>query len=217
MCELRCPGTLVARSGGYDVARSSRRGPPRALITDEPQTTDAAASSGGRASGTSAWGGWLRLGAIGLSFLVIGFVGGWIVRGDQGPTTVLAPPDEQEQAAITSASEPSGATTAEAAPDETAPPPRDEIVLAILNGGDVAGLAANTADQAEELGYIDVEAGNAPAQTAPTTVYHVAGQLPAAERVANDLQIGPIEQLPSSGELADAVPDGARVVVVLGS
>lgn len=148
---------------------------------------------------------------------MIGFVGGWIVRGDQGPTTVLAPPDEQEQAAITSADSGEGTTTAEEAPAEAPAPPRDEIVLAVLNGGDVQGLAANTAEQAEELGYVDVESGNAPAQTVPTTVYHVPGQRPAAERVADDLQIGPIEQLPSSGELADAAPDGARVVVVLGT
>jgi hypothetical protein len=191
--------------------------PRHHAIPDEPQTTDASAPSGATPS-SSAWGGWLRLGAIGLSFLVIGFVGGWIVRGDQGPTTVLAPPDEQEQAAITSATEPTGGTTtAEEAPSAATAPPRDEIILAVLNGGDVAGLAANTAEQAEELGYVDVEAGNAPPQTVPTTVYHVPGQLPAAQRVADDMQIGPVEQLPTSGELADAVPDGARVVIVLGS
>jgi len=181
--------------------------PPETPTTPRETTTD---STGGSSAG-----GWVRLGAIALSLLVIGFVAGWIVRGDQGPTTVLAPPDAQEQAAITTEAEPAPTTTADAAP--TAPPARDEISLAILNGGDVAGLAASTASQAESLGYTRVETGNAPAQSGPTTVYHVAGQRPAAERVANDLEIGPIEALPQSGALATAAPDGARVVVVLGS
>jgi len=173
--------------------------PPETPTTPRETTTD---STGGSSAG-----GWVRLGAIALSLLVIRFVAEWIVRGDQGPTTVLAPPDAQEQAAITTEAEPAPTTTADAAP--TAPPARDEISLAILNGGDVAGLAS--------LGYTRVETGNAPAQSGPTTVYHVAGQRPAAERVANDLEIGPIEALPQSGALATAAPDGARVVVVLGS
>ncbi len=180
---------------------------PEGTTTPRTTTTD---STGGSSAG-----GWLRLGAIALSLLVIGFVAGWIVRGDQGPTTVLAPPDEQEQAAITTEAEPEPTTTAQAAP--AAPPARDEIRLVILNGGDVAGLAASTASQAEGLGYTEVETGNAPPQTGPTTVYHVPGQRPAAERVANDLEIGPIEALPQSGALATATPDGARVIVVLGS
>lgn len=166
-----------------------------------------------RVSGTR---GWLRVGLLAVSFLVIGFVAGWIVRGDQGPTTVLAPPAEAEQQAITTTAEPP-ATTTVAEPEPVAPPPRNQIELAVLNGGTVTGAAASTADRAEGLGYTDVPSGNAPPQSAPDTVYFIPGQRPAAERVAEDLLIAPVKPLPTSGELAEAVPDGTQVVVVLGS
>lgn len=187
-------------------------------MADEHESTSGASGSGPSGDGAGPRG-WLRLSAIAASFLIVGFVAGWIIRGDQGPTTVLAQPDGSEQAAITEQAEPTetGTTTSADPPATPEPPARGQIVVAVLNGGDVTGLAASTAEQLEELGYEDVETGNAPSQTRPTTVYFIAGQRPAAERVADDLEVGPIEQAPESGALAEAMPSGARVVVVLGS
>jgi hypothetical protein len=104
-----------------------------------------------------------------------------------------------------------------AAPREpAAPPDRADIALAVLNGTNTTGLAAQTAGQAEGLGYSGVTTGNAPTSTSPTIVYFRPGQRAAAQRVARDLQAGAVQQLPATGALADAAPDGAEVVVVLG-
>lgn len=198
-CRRPCSGTARIPRPGTDLSDEQ--------LATQP-LTESAREGGAR--------GWLRLALIAVSFLVIGFVAGWIVRGDQGDTTVLAPPAEAEQQAITTTAEPPPVTTV-AEPEVVAPPPRNQIALAVLNGGTVTGAAASTAERAEGLGYRDVEADNAPAQSGPDTVYFIPGQRPAAERVAEDLLIAPVKPLPTSGELADAVPDGTQVVVVLGS
>ncbi len=86
----------------------------------------------------------------------------------------------------------------------------------MLNGTTRSGLAAQTAGQAESLGYVGVTAGNAPTQTGPTVVYFRAGQRPAARRVARDLQVEAVRALPGGDALGDEVPEAAEVVVVLG-
>jgi hypothetical protein len=175
-----------------------------------------------------------------VSCLVIGFVGGWILRGDDGPVTVLAPTPEGDQpdvpvittgggggsggggsrTATTGTGTSGGGATAPStttAPEEpAAPPDRADIALAVLNGTATTGLAAQTAGEAEGLGYVGVTAGNAPTSTSPTIVYFRPGQRAAAQRVARDLQVGAVQQLPATGALADAAPDAAEVVVVLG-
>jgi hypothetical protein len=171
-----------------------------------------------------------------VSCLVIGFVGGWLLRGDDGPVTVLAPTPEGEQPDVpvittgggtattgsgtTGTGTSGGGTTAPStttAPEEpAAPPDRADIALAVLNGTTTTGLAAQTAGEAEGLGYVGVTAGNAPTSTKPTIVYFRSGQRAAAQRVARDLQVGAVQQLPASGALADAAPDEADVVLVLG-
>jgi len=175
-----------------------------------------------------------------VSCLVIGFVGGWILRGDDGPVTVLPPTAEGDQPDVpvittgggggtattgtgttgTGTGTSGGGTTAPSttsAPQEpAAPPDRADIALAVLNATDTTGFAAQTAGEAEGLGYVGVTAGNAPTATGPTVVYFRPGQRAAAQRVARDLQVGAVQQLPASGPLADAAPDGAEVVVVLG-
>jgi LytR cell envelope-related transcriptional attenuator len=171
-------------------------------------------SPGGRA--------WVRPVALVISCLVIGFVAGWILRGDDGPATVLAPPAPEpagEGPAVTAG----GTTTAPAttAPDATtaeeAPaPPRDQIRLAVLNATDITGAAGAAADEAESLGYSGVTAGNAPTTTDPDTVYYREGQQAAAERVAADLQIAEVAALPATGALASATPPDAQVVLVIG-
>lgn len=165
-------------------------------------------------------GGWLRPVAVVVASLVIGFVGGWILRGDDGTVTVLesgAPTRTATDGATTGTG--TTGTTAPATTTAPAAPTRAEIVLVVLNGTDVAGLAGETATRAESLGYPDVAAGNAPTATTPSTVYFASGQQPAARRVARDLQIDEVTALPASGPIATAAKDAnpdADVVVVLG-
>ncbi len=167
-------------------------------------------------------GGWLRPVAVVLACLVLGFVGGWILRGDDGTVTVLESGAPARTASDGPSTTPAGTGTTGTAPSTTtAPPPptRAEIVLVVLNGTDVAGLAGETATRAESLGYPDVVAGNAPTSTTPSTVYHAPGQQAAARRVARDLQIDEIAPMPTSGPIATAVSDAnpdTHVAVVLG-
>ncbi|MDP1604086.1 MAG: hypothetical protein Q8M03_12565, partial [Legionella sp.] len=58
--------------------------------------------------------------ALVASCLVIGFVGGWVLRGDEGPVTVLAPAapvDSGETGSVTTG----GTSTAPGATTSTAP------------------------------------------------------------------------------------------------
>jgi len=181
----------------------------RGRMESEPDTTRAQAS-GGRA--------WARPAALVASCLVIGFVAGWVVRGDDGPVTVLAPgpPAADGGGATTSAGSTTTAPGATAEEPPAAPPERSEIALAVLNGTDVTGLAGEKAAEAESLGYTGVVADNAPTSTDPSIVYFRQDQRAAAERVARDLEVDGVEPLPASGALADAAPDAAEVVLVLG-
>jgi hypothetical protein len=195
-------------------------------MSTDPGTSQQGPSEGGRA--------WVRPVALVVSCLIIGFVGGWIFRGDDGPVTVLAPTPEGDQAQVpvvttggggggtsTTGTGTAGGTatapsTSTAAEEPVAPPDRADIAVAVLNGTTTTGLAAQTAGEAEGLGYTGVTAGNAPTSTDPTIVYFRQGQRAAAQRVARDLQVSGVQQLPASGPLAKAAPDGAEVVVVLG-
>lgn len=181
--------------------------------------------------GPSAWG---RPVALAASMLVLGFVGGWILRGDDGPVTVVpaATTTTADQGATTTAegddtapsttqADTTGTDTTGTAPDTTTvpaepPPARDTIALVVLNGTDTAGLAAQNATTAEGLGYAGVETGNAPTQAGPSVVYYRAGQEAAAGVVAQDFQVSDVQELPASGPLSTAVPGGAQVALVLG-
>jgi hypothetical protein len=184
-------------------------------MSTEPPLAPAPPPTGG--------GGWLRPVALILACLVLGFVGGWILRGDDGTVTVLdaGAPAPDTTAAATDGETPTAptATTAPATTAETPPPARSEIALVVLNGTDTAGLAAATAAEAESVGYTGVTTGNAPTSTDPSTAYHATGQEDAAGRVARDLRIDAIAPLPASGAIADAAraaDPAADVVVVLG-
>ena len=165
---------------------------------------------------------WVRPVVLVLSCLVIGFVGGWIWRGDAGPTTVIppaAPADTGDTGSVTTGG---GGTTTRATPPATStaeqpvlPPERSAISLAVLNGTSRAGYAADVAGQAEGLGYTGVVTGNAPSASV-SKVYFRSGRRPAAERVAKDLLIDAVAALPG-GALSSAAPSGAEVIVVLGT
>jgi len=195
------------------------------LMTPELETPPPQEGGGGEAHAHG--GSWVRPVALVASCLVIGFVGGWVFRGDDGPVTVLAPAapvDSGDTGAVTTGgtSTAPGATTdttgtATTAPAEPTPPPdRADITLVVLNGTTVSGLAARTAGQAESLGYSGVATGNAPTSTGPSIAYFAPGRRPAAQRVAKDLEIASVKALPGSGALADAAPAGTDVVLVLG-
>jgi LytR cell envelope-related transcriptional attenuator len=192
-------------------------------MSTDPVTPTPEPPHGGRA--------WVRPVVLVAACLVIGFVGGWVVRGDDGPVTVLAPAPAADTAGTPTITTPGGqgggtatapgrtttapGTTSTVA-EPTAPPDRADISLAVLNGTSQTGLAASRAGEAEGLGYVGVTAGNAPTSTSPSVVYYRSGQQAAAERVGKDLQIDSVQPLPASGALADAAPADAEVIVVLG-
>ncbi len=113
---------------------------------------------------------WVRPVVLVLSCLIIGFVGGWIWRGDDGPATVLPPAASPETGDTGSVTTGGGATTTRTTPPPATstaeapvlPPERSAISLAVLNGTSKAGYAADVAGQAEGLGYTGVVTGNAP-------------------------------------------------------
>ena len=149
------------RAAGFP---SSPSYPP--AMTDDTPT--------GRRGGLAA-----RLAAIALVGLVAGFVLGWFMRGDSGTATILPPADTP------AATTPARTVTDTTPGTTTAPadlPPRGGIRLAVLNGTDVAGLAARTASRAQGLGYPSPATGNAPSGTGPTVVYFRQGARDAARR-----------------------------------
>lgn len=189
--------------GGGSIAHGA------AGMTTDPATPPPESPGGARP--------WLRPVALVVSCLVIGFVAGWVLRGDEGTVTVLPPTQPDGTAAGGGAATIGTAPATTTAPEPPPPPPaRGDIELAVLNGTAEAGLAAATAGQAESLGYIGVTTGNAPSQSGPDVVYFRSGQRPAAQRVSRDLQITAVRPLPAGSALGDEVPDDADVVVVLG-
>lgn len=164
-------------------------------------------------------GGWLRPVAVIFACLIIGFVAGWVLRGDDGTVTVLETGSSTPNRSDGATTGTTGTAPTTTAPAPTPPPSRGEIALVVLNATSTAGLAGETAGRAESLGYKSVTAGNAPTGTDPSRVYFVAGERPAARRVARDLEITDVVALPKSGPIATAAnaarPD-AEVIVVLG-
>ncbi len=148
--------------------------------------------------------------AVGVACLVGGFMVGWLTRGDGGDATVL-PAVEAPVVPATTAR-----TTTAAPPVAPAAIAPADIRLAVLNGTNVTGLAAQTATRAQGLGYPNPVSGNAPTQPGPTVVYFRAGKRPAAQRVATDLGFPQVRALPASGPVFTAAPAEVDVVVVLG-
>lgn len=204
--------TIVTTGRGDSIASGD---PER--MNPEPDTVAPEPPPGGGGGG-----GWARPVALVASCLVIGFVGGWVFRGDDGQVTVL-PPSASADAGGTGSVTTGGATTAPSAGTTTtapappvAPPDRADIALTVLNGTNENGLAGRIAAQAESLGYAGVTTGNAPTSSSPSIAYFAPGQRPAAQRVAKDLEVDGVQALPTTGALADAAPDGIDVALVLG-
>jgi hypothetical protein len=148
-----------------------------------------------------------------------------VVRGGgDGSQSLIGrpPPTETTATTPTTPTAPSSTTPSSTAPAGTTataplPPDRSTVRLAVLNGTGVTGLAGRTATTAEGLGYLNVEKGNAPAQSGASVVYYRPGSREAAVQVAQDLHIlGGTSPLPASGALAEAAPPDADVIAVLG-
>lgn len=162
--------------------------------------------------------GWVRPVILAVSCLVIGFVGGWALRGGESDPVVLPP---AAGGTATTGAPPPPPTVTQAQPPAPPPPtlPAPSAVkLAVLNGTSVQGLAGSTADRATGVGYAGVTAGNAPTQSGPTVVYFRPGQRLAARRVAQDLGYGAaqVKPLPADASSVSAAPADAQVIVVLG-
>ncbi len=84
------------------------------------------------------------------------------------------------------------------------------IRVVVLNGTDVTGLAARTAESLEEHGYEVLEVGNAERKTATTLILDHRGQARRAERVSSVLGRGVISAAPDGDNPAD-------VTIVLGA
>lgn len=177
-------------------------------MSSDPAPTLASTESGG--------GGWWRAAALGLACVVIGFAGGFLVRGASGGLDL--PPAPAASGGEGGGETMTGPVTVPAEEEPPHLPARGEVQVAVLNGTDINGFAAMNAGQAESLGYVNVIAEDAPEPNAgPSTVYFRVGERQAAQRVAEDLGFGAVMRLPTQGPLATGAPAGATVVVVLGT
>jgi hypothetical protein len=184
-------------------------------VSTEPVTAPES-SRAGSASG------WVRPVVLAASCLVLGFVGGWVLRGDGGKSIVL--PTAPTDAVATTPAKPRIVTAPTRKPAPPATVRRAGVTLAILNGSSVNGLAGTTSTKAVAAGYVqaNITVGNAPPQTGPTTVYYRPGAGAAAQQAAKDLKIDKVLPVPAGtagADLLSLTPDAAtkQVVVVLGA
>ena len=154
-------------------------------------------------------GSWVRPVVLAASCLILGFVGGWVLRGGDDDPIVLP------AAGVTTPSATTGPHREPTPPPQPLPEPSG-IRLAVLNGSGVSGLAGRTAAQAQGLGYPEVAVGNAPPRSGPSVVYFRPGARPAAQRAARDLGISRVLALPDDAALAAEAPADAQVILVLG-
>jgi hypothetical protein len=193
---------------------------PQSLASAPTVSTEPATASEMPAAGASA--GWVRPLVLAASCLVLGFVGGWVLRGDGGKSVVL--PAAPTDAVATTPSRPRVVTTPTARPPKAARVSRATVTVAVLNGSGVGGLAGKTSARAVSAGYAQdkVVVGNAPAQSGPSTVYYRPGARAAAQQAGRDLGIAKVLPIPTGTagtDLISLTPEAAssQVVVVLGT
>ena len=124
-------------------------------------------------------------------------------------TTTPDTPDPETNATI-------DPDTADSVPAELAD--RSAIVVAAVNGANVAGTALRVASELEVLGYVDVLPLNGTDIEELTTVYFADGFEDAALQMADDLDllpefVAPIEDSPSVADL----PADIELLVYIGS
>jgi LytR cell envelope-related transcriptional attenuator len=172
--------------------------------------------------GISHSGPWVRPLILGMSCLMLGFVGGWVLKGGGGNRNNLPKLSGEYTKAVTTPP-PARTVTGDGQTVSTqtdvalAAPDRSQVVIAILNATSTTGLAANKATQIRTLGYETVSTGNAPTTPGASVVYFRPSRRASAQQAASDLGIAQITPLPATGAISNAAAEfqGAHVVVVL--
>jgi hypothetical protein len=137
---------------------------------------------------------------------VVGLVGGaaivWFGRGEKTVTTTVS----QTVTVARAPARPSQARVRAV---------RRSVHLVILNGTDVTGLAARTAQRARGLGYRQVVVGNGPRVRGRSEIWYVSGQQRGARVAARDFSASTPRRLPSGSPVRQQAPSGG-VFVLLG-
>ncbi|MBI2684037.1 MAG: LytR C-terminal domain-containing protein [Actinobacteria bacterium] len=165
---------------------------------------------------------WIRPAVLAASFLVVGFVAGWALRGGGASTATIPRLSQDYLNQVTtpiaggSGTTTDGTSTAAGTPADVTPPDRGEVSVIVLNGTSQNGLAATTADRLRAISYTTVSTGNIPAAPGAPTVYYRTGQRLAGVQLASDLAITETPKpLPATGPVATVPPKTVQVVVVL--
>ncbi len=96
----------------------------------------------------------------------------------------------------------------------TAPVDPSQVTVAVLNGTSVPGLAASIGDTVEGAGFKVGNIDNAPTTAAnESAVLYAAGNEPAAQEVAKELDISQVGQIDAETQ---SQAGNAQVVVVVG-
>lgn len=116
-------------------------------------------------------------------------------------------------------------TTAPAPPPTTAPeqPPVEDLVIVVVNGAGISGVAGATADLLRSVGYPNVEIADGDEIVAETAIYAADGLEPSAARIVTDLEtldetfVPPVVVAPlaESPGIAPAFPS-ANIILYLG-
>ena len=139
-------------------------------------------------------------------------VGGLLIFGISG---LSGGPDGEPFQVVTEGKAGKGAVEPSTTPGtETTPLDPARITVAVLNGTSVPGLAASIGDSVKAAGFKLGNIDNAPEQAAnESAVLYAAGNEPAAQAVAKELDIAQVGQI-DAGTQSQA--GNAQVVVVVG-
>ncbi len=211
---LAAPGGAVA-AGAYEQPRSGS--PPRVSLRQPrrgaPKRTGATLSEP-RHAPSRPLGARLAPWLIGLAALIVGVAAVFVATGGGSGTTASTPSRTASTARKT--------TTAGSHHAKSVPFAPATVTVSVLNGTDVAQLAANTGKRLASIGYKQGVIHDAPNQThASTIVAYLPGRESDALQVAQALHLKTAAVSPvDSGTLAVACPPPGRctadVVVTIG-
>ena len=135
-------------------------------------------------------------------------------------TTTTVPATTVEETTDPATTDPATAATIDPETADSVPAElgeRSAIVVAAVNGSNVAGTALRVATELEELGYVDVLPLNGTEIEEVTTVYFAAGFDEAALRMADDFDLPPesVASIEDSPSVAD-LPADIELLVYIG-
>lgn len=107
------------------------------------------------------------------------------------PGRVAVDPELGDQVRTTPSTIATSSTTATPTTTTLPPPARAEIGLAVVNGAEVGGSATRTANALAEVGYVDIDTFDGDVIVDVTVIYAVEGFQAAADRLAEELGLGP--------------------------